>query len=189
MTEENDQKPVEDSIDEFVDPISAEAKRLANRPMIDHLPDAVERDELGRFVLSARPGDKIIMERWATILKGRPWLDTKTYTIVSIDEASGEVHLWDDDLQRNATTNYITGTKAGYRFKLPTKKGMLIGTKRRGRPRKNPTDAPTNASPGGPPVVKKRGRPAGTKNRDRDVIAAEKRAKAQLKSDKKAKKK
>lgn len=177
---------IENDIDtaETIEDLEAHEKaRLANRPMIDHLPDAVEKDELGRLVLSAKPGEKLIVERWATLLKGRPWLDTKTYTIISIDEASGKVQLWDDDLQRNAFTNYITGTTAGFRFKLQTRKGMQIGKKKRGRPRKNPTDAPVVTPPqdAGP---KRRGRPAGSKNRDREIIAAEKSAKLEKKRSK-----
>ena len=187
MVNENPTNP--ETINELVELETAEQQQRANRPMIDHLPDAIERDELGRSVLNAKPGEKLIIERWATILKNRPWLDTKTYTIISIDEATGHLKLWDDDLQRNAATNYIDGVKAGYKFKLPTRKGMQIGKKKRGRPKKNPTDAPTveaaKPSSDGP---KKRGRPAGSKNRDREVIAAEKKAKVEKKKAKRKKK-
>lgn len=176
---EDSQAQENEDLNDLVDVEEAERKRLANKPMIDHLPDAVRKDELGRYVMDARPGDKIVMERWATILAGKPWLDTKTYTIVSIDEASGDLKLWDDDLCRAALTNYVSGMKAGYRFKLPNKRNMEIGKKRRGRPRKNPVAA---GEPKAAPVdgVKRRGRPAGTKNRPRDVIAAEKKAKLEV---------
>ena len=91
-------------------------------------------------------------------------------------------------------SNYITGTKAGYRFKLPNAKGMSIGKRKRGRPRKNPTGAPELTKPveldsNGQPVKKKRGRPAGTKNRPKDVIRAEKKAKLELKKAKAKKRK
>lgn len=159
-------------------------KKAASRPMIDHLPDAVTKDEHGLPLLLAKPGEKIIVERYATVLKGKPWLDTKTYVIESIDVVSGRLGLWDDDLQRSAGTNFIEGLKVGYRFKLPTHKNMQIGKRKRGRPKKNPTDAPTNVKPvvlgpDGNPMPKRRGRPAGSKNRPREVIIAEKRAKVE----------
>lgn len=187
MVNENPTNP--ETLDELAAAEEAEQRNKANRPMIDHLPDAMERDELGRLVLNAKPGDKLIIERWATILAGKPWLDTKTYTIITIDEATGHLKLWDDDLQRNAATNYISAVKAGYKFKLPTRKGMQIGKKKRGRPKKNPTDAP-GLEVAKPPSEgpKKRGRPAGSKNRDREVIAAEKKAKVEKKKAKRKKK-
>lgn len=153
-----------------------EAHRLATRPQIDDLVDAVVLDELGRHLLLARPGERLIIERFATILPGRPWLDTKTYTVQSIDEATGRVHLWDDELQRTALTDYIGGTKVGYRFKLPTKGRPLVSNKRkRGRPRKNPPPAAVPAAQDGAPQEKRRrGRPPGAKNRPAEVIAAEK---------------
>lgn len=181
---------IEETPNEFAVALSAkEAHRLATRPNIDDLADAVVRDELGRLVLLAKPGEKLIVERFATILVGRPWLDTKTYTVQSIDEATGRVHLWDDELQRTALTDYISGTKAGYRFKLPVKGRRVSSKRKRGRPRKNVV-APVVAAPVGPdgaPVKRGRGRPKGVKNRDVEVIAAEKKAKADLKKAKKAK--
>lgn len=163
-----------------------EAARLATRPNIDDLVDAVVKDDLGRQILLARPGEKLIVERFATVLPSRPWLDTKTYTVHSVDEATGRVHLWDDELQRMALTDYIGGTKVGYRFKLPTKGRPVIASKRkRGRPKKVVTNLPATpqstqpaTSADGTPVKRGRGRPKGAKNRDRETIAAEKALKA-----------
>jgi len=168
--------------------------KASNKPLIDHLPDAVERDEMGFLSLLVGPGEKLIIERVASILTGKPWLDTKTYTIKSVDLASGYVTLWDDDLHRDASTNYIEGLQVGYRFKLVTNKGMQIGKKKRGRPKKNPTGVPDmNLKPiqldaNGMPVKKKRGRPPGIKNRDKAVIVAEKRSKLNLRRSRKIKK-
>ena len=166
-------------VDEVTRAARLEQAKAANKPMIDHLPDAVEKDEMGFPVLVAGPGEKLIVERVATVLAHRPWLDTKTYTVQSVDVASGFVSLWDDDLRRGATTNYIEGLKAGYRFKLVTKKGMQIGAKKRGRPKKNPTEMPEQAKPvildsNGEPIKKKRGRPPGVKNKS--TIMAEAKA-------------
>lgn len=179
----------------FVAALSAkEAHRLATRPVIDDLVDAVVKDELGRLVLLAKPGEKLIVERYATILPGNPWLDTKTYTVQSIDEATGRIHLWDDELQRTALTDYIGGTKAGYRFKLPVKGRKISSKRKRGRPRKvvavQPVaSVPVAVNPDGTPVKRGRGRPKGVKNRDAAVIAADKKAKAELKAAKKVTKK
>ena len=180
-------------MDEISTAAAAEAGKQVNKPMIDHLPDAVIKDELGIPTLLAVPGDKIVIERVATVLQGKPWLDTKTYTIESIDAATGNIGLWDDDLHRSAASNFIQGVKAGYRFKLPNIKGLSIGKKKRGRPRKNPTGAPEPAKPvqldaEGKPVIRKRGRPAGSKNRDKDVIKAEKKAKLEKRAARHAKK-
>lgn len=180
-------------MDEISAAAAKEAAKAANKPMIDHLPDAVEKDDMGIPTLLAKPGDKIVIERVATVLQGKPWLDTKTYVIESIDAGSGHLNLWDDDLGRSATSNFIKGIAAGYRFKLPTLKGLSIGKKKRGRPRKNPTGAPepeksVQLGPDGKPVAKKRGRPPGSKNRDKDTIKAEKRAKLEKRKTKGAKK-
>lgn len=182
-TETNDDAVVDNGLmDEISAEAAKEAARAANKPVIDHLPDAIEKDEMGFLTLLAGAGEKIIIERIATVLSHRPWLDTKTYTIESVDAVSGRLALWDDELHRNATSNFIEGLKAGYRFKLVTKKGMQIGARRRGRPRKNPTGAPEEAKPvqldaNGQPVAKRRGRPPGAKNRSREEIMAAKRAK------------
>ena len=179
-------------MDEISTEAAKEAAKAANKPMIDHLPDAVAKDELGMPTLLAKPGDKIIIERVASVLSHKPWLDTKTYTIQTIDAVSGHLTLWDENFHRDATSNFIEGLKVGYRFKLPNSKGISIGQKKRGRPKKNPTGVPDPAKPvqlgpDGKPVAKKRGRPPGSKNRDKETIKAEKRAKLEIRKTKKEK--
>lgn len=182
-TSSNEKTFINDEVDEITRAVVLARDEEGNKPLIDHLPDAVEKDAMGFLSLLVGPGEKLIIERVASVLTNKPWLDTKTYTIKSVDLASGNVSLWDDDLHRDASTNYIEGLKVGYRFKLVTRKGMQIGKKKRGRPKKNPTDVPdVNTKPieldaKGMPIKKKRGRPPGVKNRDREVIKAEKHAK------------
>lgn len=176
-------------VDEVTRASRAESAKSASKPIIDHLPDAVEKNDMGELELLAKPGDKIVIERFATVLSHRPWLDTKTYTIETIDAATGHLGLWDDDLHRSATSNFIQGIKAGYRFKLPGGRNMQIGKRRRGRPPKNPTGAPTNSKPvqfdaNGVPIPPRRGRPPGSKNRDRETIMAEKKAKLEARKKK-----
>lgn len=168
----------QDTFDTISEAISSAAKPVAPPP-IDHLPDAIVKDPQGRPVFLAHRGDKIVIERYATVLNHRPWLDTKTYTVEAIEESTGVVHLYDEELHRNSSTNYLDGSKNGYRFKLANTKGATIGQRKRGRPRKNPE---ATATPKPEPVPgeapKKRGRPKGAKNRPKEVIAAEKKAKA-----------
>jgi hypothetical protein len=194
MEDEKDtpQPPEEtnDSPNEYAVAMAAkEAARIANRPVIDDLPDAVTRDAMGRLVLLARPGDKLVVERFATVLPGKPWLDTKTYTVHSIDEATGRVHLWDDELQRVALTDYIGGTKVGYRFKLPIKgRPVVASKKKRGRPRKiQPITTPADTSTTATETSKRRGRPKGSKNRSKEEIRTEKTLKAAKKRARKTK--
>lgn len=183
-----------DEVDEITRAARAEQTKLASKPVIDHLEDAVGKDPFGNPVLLAKVGDRIIIERYATVLSHKPWLDTKTYVITNVDGVTGDLVLMDTDLGQQAGSNYITGTKAGYRFKLPNSKSMSIGKRKRGRPRKNPTGTPepvkpVQLGPDGKPVAKKRGRPAGTKNRPKEVIRAEKRAKLEKRKARGSKKK
>ena len=191
MVNDND---VIESIDDLSAVEAKEKARSAAKPLIDHLEDAVDKDQFGNLVLNAKVGDKIVIERFATVLSHRPWLDTKTYVITNVDGVTGDLGLMDTDLGQSAMSNYITGTKAGYRFKLPNAKGVSIGKRKRGRPRKNPTGAPeptkpVQLDPNGQPVKKKRGRPAGTKNRPKDIIRAEKKAKLEKRKAKATKRK
>jgi len=170
-----------DEVDEVTRAARAEQTKLASKPIIDHLEDAVGKDQFGNPVLLAKVGDRIIIERYATLLSHKPWLDTKTYVITNVDGVTGDLVLMDTDLGQQAGSNYINGLKHGYRFKLPSRKGMNIGQRKRGRPRKNPTEVPEvkelQLDANGQPIKKKRGRPPGVKNRDKEVIQAEKKAK------------
>lgn len=177
-------------MDEISRAAALEASKLASRPLIDHLADAVAKDDMGNLVLEAKAGDKIIIERFASVLSHRPWLDTRTYIIESVDGVTGDLRLFDPDMNQEAMSNYITGTQRGYRFKLPNSKGLNIGQRKRGRPKKNPTGVPEEVKPvqldaNGQPIKKKRGRPPGSKNRDRDTIVAEKKAKIDRRKTKK----
>jgi len=183
-----------DEVDEITRAERLERAKASAKPLIDHLADAVGKDQFGNPILLAKVGDKIIIERIATVLSHKPWLDTKTYVITNVDGVTGDLVLMDTDLGQQAGSNYITGVDRGYRFKLPNSKGMSIGKRKRGRPRKNPTGTPEpvkpiQLGPDGKPIAKKRGRPTGTKNRPKEVIKAEKRAKLEKRKAKASKKK
>lgn len=152
---------------------------------ISKLPDAIADG-----VLRVGAGDRIVIERRATFLPGRPYLDTKTYRIKRVDP-NGDMSLWDESLNQWAMDNWKTGPLKGQVYKLATV-GTNVTTKRkRGRPRKNPVDAPKPVvvGPDGAPVKRGRGRPKGSKNRAKDVIAAEKAEKRRLRAAKVAGKK
>jgi hypothetical protein len=145
-----------------------EAHRLASRPNIDHLPDAVIKDDMGQFILLAKPGEKVIIERFYINLNGTPWRDTKTFEVDHIDGATGKVTLHDPELLRQVMYNVGEAIGYGFRFKLPTARmPNLTGKRKRGRPRKNPlAPLPTKGAtaPSGEPKAKRRGRPKGSKN-------------------------
>jgi hypothetical protein len=158
-----------------------------NKPEIGHLPDAIV-DGYPAFGV----GDKIIIERRSVVLAGKPYIDTKSYRVISVDMAGGNVHLYDGDLDQFAMTNWRTGLLAGFIFKFAN--GKAVVTKRkRGRPRKNPTPEalPSRASEGlnqsAPAGEKKgRGRPKGTKNRSKEEIQAEKQERSKVAAAKRA---
>jgi hypothetical protein len=187
--------PEYESISSILANEAKEKSRLAQKPIIDHLEDAIELDEDGIPVFTIPPGERVIIERFVSVLPTSPWLDTKTYTVETIDGVTGNIVLWDDAGKCYAMSNYLTAPKKGYRFKVPPAKGGLtIGGRKRGRPRKvvpvgqEKPVVEVVLDENGQPVKKKRGRPAGTKNRPKEVVAAERRAKAKLKADKKSKK-
>lgn len=168
-----EEPPVEVDVDAAADTVSGDqlrrlsASSTINRPDISRLPDALER---GRPVFKA--GDKIVIERYATILAGRPYLDTRTYRVIEMDDTTGRMRLYDEALCQFASDNWRTGSTAGSVYKLAM--GVVVGTKkRRGRPRKAPVEAPPQAVPS-PEVKRSRGRPKGSKNRSKDEIRAEK---------------
>lgn len=183
-----------DSISSILDSEAKERARLAQKPIIDHLEDAIELDDDGVPVFTIPPGEKVIIERFRTVLKDPAWLDTKVYTVETIDGVTGNLMLWDDEGKCHSMSNYLTAPKRGYRFKVPPAKGGLhIQSRKRGRPRKLVPvgqEAPlpiVQLDENGQPIKKKRGRPAGVKNRPKEVVQAEKKAKLEAK--KKAKKK
>ena len=161
--------------------------RENRKPDISRLPNAIGPDGKPLF----RIGEKIIIERRSTVLAGNPYLDTRTYMVVNINNDNGTLDLFDEDLAQSALSNYITGLQKGYVFKLA--RGNQVATKRkRGRPRKNPIVDETIPKPvpldeNGQPIKKRRGRPPGSKNRDKDTIKAEKKAKMSQRNLRKAK--
>ena len=186
-TEEQPEAPPEIDMDSHSESVSAsQMERLmgkpaaVNKPDISRLPDALER---GKPVFKA--GDKIVIERYASVLEGRPYLDTRTYRVLELDEGTGTMKLYDESLCQFARDNFRHGTAHGYVYKLAM--GVVVATKKkRGRPRKAPVEAPTVAAP--PEKKRGRGRPPGSKNRPKEEIKEEKAAKRKAAAVKAAKK-
>lgn len=144
--------------------------KAVNKPDISRLKDALSKEGRPLYVV----GDRIIIERYGTIGGRRLYLDTRTYRVDRIDEASGNVWLFDLDLGQHAGDNFRSGPRGGNVYKFAA--GTSIAKKKRGRPRKNPVEEPKppEKGPDGAPVKKKRGRPPGVKNRSKGEIRAEK---------------
>lgn len=168
-------------VDDVNSPTVATAE--VTRPDISRLPDAI-MDGVAVFCA----GDRIVIERRASILRGNPYLDTRTYSVKSVDLENGDMVLWDVSLFQWARDNFITGPKLGQVYKLANGVNSSPGKKKRGRPRKNLEIAPvvraTDAD--GNPIKKRRGRPAGVKNRDKAIISVEKAERKALRAAKKA---
>ena len=161
-------------VESFSDTVSPDAleaitRKGGNKPDISRLPDAIVGG-----AAQFGPGDKIVIERYSSFLKGKPYLDTKTYRVVRLDEFTGRIHLFDEQLDQNAIVNWKESLKFGTVFKLATGKVNISTKKKRGRPRKNPIET-EEVKPAG--EKKGRGRPKGAKNRPKEEIKAEKEAK------------
>jgi len=160
--------------------LGSDADRNARRPDISRLEDAVTVHDDGKIVPLFQAGARIVIERYSLTIPGKPWLDTQTYEVQSVDPVSGVLQLWNADLRQAAMSNFILGTQNGFIFKLASLRGNSVGKRQRGRPRKNTEKVATivKAEPQADGEKKRRGRPKGIKNRSKEVIAAERKAKA-----------
>lgn len=145
-------------------------RKPVQKPNISRLPDAMGEDGTPLF----RAGDKIVIERYSSMLQGNPYLDTRTFRVKSVDMETGLVRLYDEYLVQNAYDNWKFGLSAGQVYKFAGK--TPINTKKkRGRPKKEQAEGATEAAP--PGEKRGRGRPKGSKNRPREEILAAKAAK------------
>ena len=158
----------------LLDPETAHKAREARRPNIDWLEDAVAIVD-GEPVPLFEVGDRLVIERRAgEVLRGAPWLDTQTYQVMSINDETGDLHLWNKELCQHGWGNYITGPSRGDVYKLAPNTKSAFSKKKRGRPKKHPEKPVSDPLPDG--EKKRRGRPKGSKNRSKDVIKEEKDA-------------
>lgn len=164
--------------------LGAPAKAVA-KPDISAMPDAIGPDGKPMFVA----GDKIVIERHTSLLAGNPYVDTRTFRVNRIDMVNGRIELFDESLPQHATDNWITGLAIGNVYKF-VKGPVVIKSRKRGRPAKiKPVVEEVKSTTEGGEKKKGRGRPKGSKNRDKSVIRAEKAAKSKERAAKKAAKK
>lgn len=171
-----------------------EQRRLNKRPDIAHLKDATRIDvETGITLALFKTGDRIVADRSTTHIKGAPWLDTRVYIVMSVDDVKGVIHCLDEEARhhcfiglRDPYTKLKLAPAQGNPFnakevkKFEKKQLQLISQKR-----KNASGTSILSSEDDFTNVKRKGRPKGTKNRPRDVILAEKLARKQEKELKK----
>lgn len=163
--------PPEVDVDSYSENLSPDAiarleARSSTKPDISHLPSAFGPDGYPIF----GPGDKLVIERYASFLSGRPYLDTRTYRVVSVDLNSGHLALYDEELLQQATDNWRHGVKIGQQYRIAL--GRLVNSKgKRGRPKKDvpPPTTPSPVKDNSLGVKKGRGRPKGSKNRDKSM--------------------
>jgi hypothetical protein len=158
--------------------LSALAKEKA-RPDVSEFPIAIGDD--GRRLF--RVGERIIVERTcASFLKNSPttYLDTRVYVVEAVDDFTGDMKLWNEELCQWALDNYITGPSKGHVYRLAFKE-VIVTKGRRKKGKKTPAPKKDPNAP-----KKQRGRPKGSKNRPKEVVAAEKKAKYEERAAKKA---
>lgn len=139
----------------------------AKRPVIEHLRTGVFVQADGTILPLFDVGDRIVVDRRTTLLRGIPWLETIVGKVRTIDDESGLVTVWDEDGDPRSPPTRYTNFKDPYHiFKLAPDRG-------------NPFEPPPEPKPEKPqraPGQKGRGRPKGSKNRPKDVIKAEREA-------------
>jgi len=155
-----------------LDETGSPVEGLSRKPDTDWLEPALATHE-GVTVPLFNTGDRIVIERYCHQLAGSPWLDTQTYQVDSIDDETGDLCLWNPDLLQRAMGNFLTGPSRGDKYLLAPVKGFT-SKRKRGRPRKDQAGKPADPLPAG--AKKGRGRPKGSKNRSKEVIAQEKLA-------------
>lgn len=148
--------------------------RAAQKPNVDYLDDAVVELEGHGTVFLPQVGDGLIIQY------PQDWRDTTYFTIREINYETGAVWLWNPQRKQWASTNFLDAKRYGLVLKTPPegaselRMAIALGQRKRGRPRKNPIEQVV-----APPKEKSergRGRPKGSKNRSKEVIEAEKRA-------------
>lgn len=168
----------ETEVDQIKKAVFRENSRLreaARKPNIDDLVDAVVYLDDGTPVFVPDIGEKVVIERHSIILPDWGWLDTKTYVVRFINHETGHLNLWDLEGRQLASSNFIDGTKKGYKFKLPPKNGRLEPPVGRRQFRRSKFDIALQKelSEDSNEAPKRRGRPKGTKNRSKDEIKLE----------------
>lgn len=197
---EDDAEPLEgsDAPDQRLEKLSEEeeaflpddalrARAEARKPDISPLRSAIDPD--GNFI--PRKGDYVVIERRRAHFAGHAWLDTRVYRLAEAPASNGDLTLWDPVRMQHARSNWKVGLDMGFDFRLPPagrnpETCLESGGKRRKR-KKVLADKPVPVTTANTDGKKRgRGRPPGAKNRPKDVIQAEKKARLEERRAKKA---
>lgn len=116
----------EDNVSEQLRHAEKERQREVAKPYIDHLEDAVGVDPLtGKRFLKVDVGSKIVIERNIPDVNNEPrWFDTKVYVVRKIDNETGNMNLYEPEVQNFAKSN-INALDRGYRIKIHAKNTKL----------------------------------------------------------------
>lgn len=160
------------------------ARWLARRPPIEHLKDAVVRTKLAGNEDVVVPlfdvGDRIVVDCRTTWLKGEPWLYTVVGRVRSIDDDTGIVTLFDEESDpRLPQVRFVSFKDNLHILKLAPARGNPFDVSKIAKVMKQVVAEQNGEKKRG------RGRPKGTLNRPKEVIAAEKEARKASKSKKK----
>jgi hypothetical protein len=100
-------------------PTERQSRWQSNRPDISHLPAAVGPGGEPLF----KVGDRIVVDRRTSMLKGDPWLETISGRVKSVDLSTGVVSVFDEESDERAPrVKYFKLGDPLNDFKLATKK-------------------------------------------------------------------
>lgn len=158
-------------------PMEAETRRLGRKPNVEHLEPGTFSDPEHGVLPLFKPGDRIVVERYASQLKGNPWLDTRVFRVTRVffgtegDNSERKAWCLDDELDNFACIGYAS----------PHQRVFLAPGS--GDPFRAPRIHPAKeaVATAQEPGKKKRGRPKGSKNRPKAVRLEEKKQRAQIK--------
>jgi hypothetical protein len=175
-----------------------EEQRLAKRPDISWFPDAVDwgdPDDILGIQLIPKCGGYLVVEKLSLLRPGKPWFETRVYKLLADAAPDGTVQLWDPILRRHLVSNWKQMLAEDFALKLPPKgtnpETVLESDGKRRRRKKLVQKAlkSDGIEEGDGQLSKsgkgRRGRPKGSKNRSKEVVAAERSEKRALTAKKK----
>jgi len=167
---------------ELLTPSASRERWQSHRPNVDHLrPGLLEDPSTGTGLPVFDVGDRLVVDVRTALLSGSPWLHTVVGRVLSIDDDTGVVSLEDESSDPRApTVRHVSMCDGLHDFRVPPPKGdpfnvVLVRAYERAQ----------KAAEFGAP---RKGRPAGSKNRPKEVIRAEREAYAKMREEKLARK-
>lgn len=155
-----------------------EQRRLARRPSIEHLENGTVTLEDGLILPLFAAGDRIVVERFLSWSLNY-WLDTKIYRVREIDDDTGVVKCIDEE---HGTLANIGFKHPGQNVKLVPGRGDPFNPAKARKELAAKQKAQFNKENGIVEKKRGRGRPAGSKNRPKEVIRAEKLERIKIKA-------